>query len=237
MIDPTIRDRFASYSTPLEGCVPHLYCDTKGLVTVAIGCLVDSPGAAAALTGWDNPGAVEADWHRVKAMPPGLVWTRYAALSSPRLSADGIAAVVADRLDADVAVLERRWPHLSSWPAPAQAAILSLAWAVGPGTTGSGVSGPTWPHLGALLDAEEAAAHRGAADAEDWLAAAVAGQLAWASNAGVRPRDFTIAALFRLADGQTLAEACAGWPAGSSADAARKALAAFPFCQDPAVSP
>lgn len=231
MISPIVRAAFAAFSTPLEGCLSTLYRDIKGLETVAIGCLVASPGAAAALSGWDAPGAVEADWYRVHAMPPGLEAHRYAAPSSPRLSAEGVAAVVGERLDADVLVIERRWPDFGAWSDAAQAAIASLIWAVGPGTSGSGLTGPSWPHLGALLDAEEAAVHRGAIDEQDWRGAAVAGQLAWQSNPGVRPRDMATAALFLLAAGVSLTEALAGIPAGPSGDAARLALAAFPFCQ------
>ena len=214
MIAAAARDNWPAFSTPLEGCVPHLYCDSLGFVTVAIGALVDSPGAAAALTGWDDPGGVVADWHRVKALyqpPPArpLAFTHYAG--GPQLSAEGIAAVTEQRLDQAGTALAAVFPSFADWPAPAQAAALSLAWACGAGWPRS------WPHLTASCLAG------------DWLAAAGNCEIRWSDNPGVRPRDWAQRALFLLAAGTPLDEALAGIPAGTSGDAARRALAAFPF--------
>ena len=219
MIDPVVRDHFARFSTPLEGCVDFIYADTLGLPTVAIGCLLSSPQAAAALVGWDNPGGVEADWHRVKAsyqaaIEAGLrppAYTHYLAPSSPRLSAEGIAAVVAQRLDQAGAALAAVFPSFADWPAPAQAAALSLAWACGAGWPRS------WPRLSAFCQAG------------DWTAAGGDCAINAVGNPGVVPRNHCQRVLFELAAGVPLDEALAGIPAGPTGDAARRALAAFPF--------
>jgi GH24 family phage-related lysozyme (muramidase) len=206
--DP-IRSNWLAFSTCFEGVSPHLYLDIRGLVTVAIGALVDSPSAAAALTGWDNPGGVVADWHRVKAMPAGLVWTRYAAPSSPRLTPEGVEAVTLERLELAAAVLARTFPDFPSWPWQAQAATLSMAWAMGPGFASS------WPRWAAF------------ARARDWRSCASDCEIRWQDNVGVRPRNWANAALFLLAAGATDEEARAGWPAGPSAEVAGKALDAL----------
>ena len=206
IVDPRIRASWAAYSTPLEGCVPHLYLDARGLVTVAIGALVDSPILAANLTGWDAPGAVVADWHRVKAMPPGLLWTHYASPGSPRLSLEGIAAVTTSRLDQAADQLARSFPDFYAWPAAAQAAALSLAWACGAGWPSS------WPHLAASCRAG------------DWQAAASNCEIRSAGNPGVVPRNLCQRALFELAAGVSVEDALAGIPAGYTGDAARRAL-------------
>ena len=206
IVDPRVRASWAAYSTPLEGCVPHLYLDNTGLVTVAIGALVNSPSAAASLTGWDNPDGVVADWARVNAMPPGLVASRYAAPGCPRLTPEGIAAVTALRLDQAADQLARSFPDFFGWPAEAQAAALSLAWACGAGWPAS------WPHLAASCRAG------------DWQAAAGNCEIRSAGNPGVVPRNLCQRALFELAAGVGLEEALAGIPAGYTGDAARRAL-------------
>lgn len=217
-MSPAVRTSWLAYTEPLEGRVRTLYRDVRGLCTTAYGLLCDSPGAAQTLA-WRQldgtlatPWEVAAEWARVHALPASRLPGYYAVGRYLLLDDVELARVTLTRLDADVAVLEERWPQLASWSPFAQAALLSLAWAVGAGAGGSGLTGPTWPHLQA------------AAAAQDWIGAASAGQLRWQDNPGVRPRDYTVRALFLLASGASLAEACASWPPGSSADAARRAL-------------
>lgn len=212
MIAPDVRAGWVGFSTPLEGCIPHLYLDTKGLVTVAIGALVDSPGAAAALSGWSDPGGVTADWYRVKAMDPGRAASHYAG--GPQLTPEGIAAVTTSRLDAAGVALLHAFPAFYDWPAPAQAAALSLAWACGAGWPAS------WPRLSRFCSAAS------------WMDAAGDCQINAVGNPGVMPRSEAQRVLFLLAGGTALAEALSTIPAGPTGGVARRALAAFPFCLD-----
>lgn len=210
-IDSSVSSAWVGFSTPLEGCIPHLYLDTKGLVTVAIGALVDTPGAAASLVGWDNPGGVVADWYRVKAMPSGRAASFYAG--GPCLTPEGIAAITASRLEANAVVLAHAFPDFPTWPAPAQAAALSLAWACGAGWPSS------WPRLSAFCRAG------------DWAGASEDCRINAVGNPGVVPRSEAQRALFMLASGAEVAATLAAIPVGYTGDAARKALAAFSFCQ------
>ena len=224
----SVLDGWGRFNEPLEGHVDTLYLDTKGLETTADGILCDSPAAACAFA-WlrpdgspASPAEIVAEWNRVKAMRPGLVWTRYRIPSGLHLSADELERVVLARLLADVAVLLRRWPCLLTFPAAALAAIFSLTWGVGPGTSGAGLTGPTWPHFQAAVDQE------------DWRAAARAGVLSTVNNPGVAPRDLATAVLFYLAAGEELAAArslagLVGGPGRPTAAAALTALEAFPF--------
>jgi hypothetical protein len=85
---------------------------------------------------------------------------------------------------------------------------------VGPGASGHGLESREWPHEQAALDAQ------------DWRAAAEAGQLSWQNNPGVRPRDYVVRALYLEAAGDA-PETSRVFPAGSSAAPALRALAAW----------
>lgn len=223
-IDAQVRAGWLAFCAPLEGGaeVDVMFRDIRGLVTTGEGILIDSPHAAAAIR-WvradGSPAAlsdVAAEWWRVKALPPARVWSYYSGAAhgaALRLAPGEVERITLDRLDADVEVLTRRWPAFGSFPAPAQAAILALAWAVGPGSTGAGITNPhEWPHFDADVDRQ------------DWRACAVAGQLRWSDNPGARPRDLCVSALFLLAAGASDEEARAGWPPGPTAAAAGRAL-------------
>ena len=130
---------FRLWVSRFEGTIPHLYLDTLGLVTTAVGCLVDPVELALGLPFARPDGdparadEIRADWQRVKAMAPGLFAPRYATADALTLTADGIAAVVAMRHDANVRALLRIFPDLDSYPEPAQLAMLGMAWAMGVG--------------------------------------------------------------------------------------------------------
>lgn len=221
ILDTRVRAAWVGLNTPLEGCVAHMYQDIRGLVTVGIGNLIDPVGGALSLP-WTTPtgrtasrSEIRGEWERVKAMQPGLLAARY-ELDGGGLTLEdsAIEGLVLARLDADADILTARWPELPDWPAAAQAATAALAWAVGAGAAASGLTGPSWPHLARALGAQ------------DWKVAALAGQLSWAGNAGVRPRDFVVQALYLDAAGVAPDEARA-LPPGPSAEAAMMALAAW----------
>lgn len=138
---PVVRTSFVRFSTPLEGCVSHLYLDVKGLVTCAIGVLVDPIELALALPwvradgGRATRAEVAAEWHTIKGRPE-LARQGHraaAALCQLHLTAEGVELVTLDKLDAMVRALARRFAEMGEWPAPAQLAVVSLAWACGAG--------------------------------------------------------------------------------------------------------
>lgn len=218
-----VRRAWVAYSTPLEGCVAHLYRDIRGGVTTAIGLLVDSPSAAAALAWRRQDGRLASaeedgrEWARVRALPAAHLDSYYARGAYLYLDDSEIQRVTLTKLDADGDVLAGYWddPRASfaAFPPEAQAALLSLAWAVGAGSSSHGLTGPEWPHLQTAIDAQ------------DWRAAAAAGQLRWSDDPGVRPRDLTVSVLFLQAAGASYEEARATWPQGPVAETAEQALA------------
>lgn len=140
MIYPCVRATFYDFTAPLEGVVPWMYLDIRGLVTVGLGCLIDPlPLAIPLQWHWADFGAVarvdaiDAEWHRVKSRTEIAKLGHLAALryTELRLSDDGIRALAMRRFDENAAVLSRRF-DLASWPADAQLAVCSMAWAMGP---------------------------------------------------------------------------------------------------------
>lgn len=220
ILNPRVRAGWVAFNDPLEGHVDSLYLDTKDLETTADGILCDSSAAAQAMA-WlksdgtpASPAEVDAEWHRVKAMRPGLVWSRYRVGGFLHLAPEELERVTLQRLDADAEILAASWPSFTSWPWQAQAAAAALAWGCGPGAQRPGLTSPDWPYFHADV------ARR------DWRACATSGQLSWTNgNAGVRPRDMAISALFLLAAGASWDEARAAWPADPVADVAAMALA------------
>lgn len=135
----SVLNAFVSFSEPLEGAVPYLYVDVKGLVTIAIGVLVDPIDYAVPLPLLRADGTpataseIVAEWNRVKSDPTLAKLGHLAAakVTRLRLSADGLKAVTRRKLDQVDAQLAKRFPAWAEWPADAQLAILSLAWACG----------------------------------------------------------------------------------------------------------
>lgn len=136
----SVRDAFVRFSEPLEGKCAHMYLDVKGLVTTAIGNLID-PVAYAVTLPWKHPDGrpatqdeIRAEWSLVKGrvdlkMRGGVI---YKTITSLRLDEEGIARVVGRKLDQNDDYLRRRFAAFEEWPADAQLATHSMAWACGP---------------------------------------------------------------------------------------------------------
>ncbi len=136
---PAVRASFLRFTAPLEGSVPWMYLDILGLVTVAVGNLIDPIGYTVLLpfVRPDGSPASESEiaeaWHAVKSRPE-LAKQGYRAaerVTSVRLTPFGIETVVLKKLDEIDAALSRRFADYPSWPADAQLATLSMAWACG----------------------------------------------------------------------------------------------------------
>lgn len=137
----SVRAAFVPFSAKFEGVVPWLYLDVKGLVTTAIGNLVDPVETALAVPfvhkGTDIPATEEAirrEWRRVKEDPNAARRGHRSleAATSLRLTPAGIDLVVSRRLAINDQFLRGRFPEFESWPADAQLATHSMAWACGP---------------------------------------------------------------------------------------------------------
>lgn len=173
----SVRAGFIPFTSPLEGVVDFLYCDVKGLVTTAIGNLVDPVDYALVLPFVRPDGSyaereeIRDAWLAVKArqdlkLRGGMA---YRDVTTLRLTKEGIAAVVGRKLDQNDAYLRARFSEFEEWPADAQLATHSMAWACGPAFR--------FPVLEAALRAQ------------NFSLAAIECTINETGNAGIRPRN------------------------------------------------
>ena len=161
-----VRDAFVPFTAKFEGIVPWLYQDVKGLVSIGIGNLVDPIALAMDLpfvrVSDGRPATREQiadEWQRVKTQPPdaqgrtaaqlGHLYTKQ--VTTLRLMDDGIRKLVAGKLAQNEACLLTGFPDFKDWPADAQLATLSMAWAVGPAFWEPRAGRNYWPRLTAAL--------------------------------------------------------------------------------------
>lgn len=142
-----VLSNWVKFNAPDEGVEPFMYTDDEGLVTTAMGNLVDSsqsasatPWAPALLYPWINAdgspsdaSTIQAAWTAVKTAYPGVTSVNCAPLTTIRLTQAGIQQVVSAELTSDETVLRNYFPSWDSFSADAQMGILSMAWAMGPG--------------------------------------------------------------------------------------------------------
>jgi hypothetical protein len=134
-----VAEAWFGFNARHEAVIYHLYPDSKGLVTAAVGNLADPLPLAQAMPLRRADGSlasadeIEADWLRVKHLPDGprLGAPAAAKVVQLHLTRADVEALVASRRDANAAALEIRFPGFASWPASAQMAVRSLAWAAG----------------------------------------------------------------------------------------------------------
>ncbi len=182
-----VAEAFVAFSAPLEGVVPFLYLDVRGLVTTAIGVLVDPVSAAIHLP-WVRPDGspashseIVSEWSKVKSRQDMKLrgGGAFKAISSLRLTDEGVRQVtqtVLERMDRQLAA---RFPEYAEWPADAQLATLSMAWACGPAFR--------FPRLEAALRNR------------DFLTAAAECGISTEGNPGVQPRNRANTVLYRNA--------------------------------------
>lgn len=173
----SVKDAFIEFSTKFEGCVPFMYLDIKGLVTCAIGNLVDPIETVAGVPFVNEDGSdcswseIAEAWNAVKSRQDmahrgGMA---FADVTKIRLTPDGIKHVVFWKLHQLVDVLSSRFPWFVYWPADAQLGLISMAWAMG-------------PHF-------KFHNFQSAAMAQDWLDCAKECHMDDAQNPGLRPRN------------------------------------------------
>jgi hypothetical protein len=149
-----IQSGFPAFSTMFEGRVPYMYLDIKGLVTVGVGNLIDPVEVAQALPfrfknkpGINAPGSpatadqIAVEWQTIKN-DPTLATKGYKAcepIITLELSDDAIDSLILDRLMHNESFLKRQpwFQGFDTWPADAQLALLSMAWAMGPAGPGA----------------------------------------------------------------------------------------------------
>src|ERR1700722_7609576 len=179
---PVIQSSFPAFSTKFEGRVPHMYLDVLGLVTVGVGNLIDPVETAVTLPFQfkNNPGSaatkdqITQEWQTLKNNT-SLATKGYkacAAITQLELSDDAINSLILSRLTQNESFLKRQqwFQSFDTWPADAQLALLSMAWAMGPGGPGG------FPHF------------RAACQSLDFATAAAQCKMNEAGNPGLVPR-------------------------------------------------
>ena len=139
---PVVSENFFDWSMKFEGYVLWPYLDVKGLVTIGVGNLIDPVSAAASLPFVLADGSpasrdkICADWANLKKHQ-GLAKYHYnaaAAFTQIRLTELSVRQLVTSKLSANWAFMRAHYfPHADEWPAAAQLAVSSMAWAVGAG--------------------------------------------------------------------------------------------------------
>jgi hypothetical protein len=140
----SVQSYFRAFNEPFEGAIPFMYLDVKGLVTVGVGNLIDPVELATALPfRFKNqpeqhaaPAQIEAEWHKLKS-DTSLASKGHlacAALTELELGNDAIENLINHRLTSNETLLKSQesFHAFESWPADAQLALLSMAWAMGP---------------------------------------------------------------------------------------------------------
>lgn len=197
-MQPAVRSQFRAFNEPLEGVVPFMYQDIKGLITIGVGNLIDPVELALELPfQWkqrpDLPKAgnratqaeIRAEWKRIKA-DTTLAKRGFRAcepLTNLELSTEAIDALIAKRLEDNEAKLKKQtsFQNFESWPADAQLGLLSMAWAMGPNAF------TTWKKF------------TSACAAQDFDTASAECKMKEEGNPGVIPRNKADSTLFRNA--------------------------------------
>src|ERR1022692_3437837 len=148
----SVQSGFRAFNTQFEGCIPYMYLDIKGLVTVAVGNLIDPVELAQALpfcfksqSGISGSGAatveqIAAEWQTLQNDPSLAVKSYKAceAITQLELSDDSIGSLISAKLTGIENFLKRQqwFQAFDTWPADAQLGLLSMSWAMGPAGPG-----------------------------------------------------------------------------------------------------
>jgi GH24 family phage-related lysozyme (muramidase) len=150
-----------------EGCVPWMYRDTVGKVTVGVGLMLPDTKAAQALPFFlgsrpATPEEIAAEYARVDAMSMGRTSSFYKMPTSLELTQPTIDAKLSSVLQGFEADLRTEFPHYDTLPDGIKMALLDMIYNLGPAGLFKG-----FPHLiaavqtGAWAQAAEHCMRRG----------------------------------------------------------------------------
>ncbi|HSY68290.1 MAG TPA: hypothetical protein VK813_06600 [Edaphobacter sp.] len=136
-----------------EGCVPWMYRDTVGKVTVGVGLMLPDAKAAEVLpfvlgARAASPGEIAAEYARVDSMTLGRASAFYKIPSSLELTQQTIDAKLKSVLEGFEADLRIRFPHYDALPDGVKMALLDMIYNLGSEGLFKG-----FPHLVAAVEA------------------------------------------------------------------------------------
>jgi GH24 family phage-related lysozyme (muramidase) len=121
-----------------EGCIPYMYLDTVGRVTVAVGQMLPTAAAAQGLmfTRRDDGNRATAaeinqDYQAVAQQPPGRVASFYKQFTRLDMPEDAIDALLDTRIDEFEAGLRRDFPGYDSYPDEAKLGLMDMVFNLG----------------------------------------------------------------------------------------------------------
>jgi GH24 family phage-related lysozyme (muramidase) len=134
-----------------EGCVPWMYRDTVGKVTVGVGLMLPDAKAAQALPFFlgaraATPEEIAAEYARVDAMTLGRASGFYKTPTSLELTQQTIDAKLSSVLQGFEADLRTEFPHYDTLPDAVKMALLDMIYNLGPAGLFKG-----FPHLVAAV--------------------------------------------------------------------------------------
>jgi len=134
----SFRDKIRDDLKADEGCIQHMYLDTRGYVTVGVGHLVRNSEAAKKLrficrdSGADaTPEQIESDYRSVKRQPPAKVASFYKAATALDLPMTEIEALLNQQIDEFEAGIRARLQKYDQFPDDARKALLDMAFNLG----------------------------------------------------------------------------------------------------------
>jgi GH24 family phage-related lysozyme (muramidase) len=137
-----------------EGCIPWMYRDIAGNVTVGVGLMLSGSDAAQSLpflTGFRaaTPQEIAADFTRVNTLPPGHASGFYKSPSSLELSQQTIDAKLSGVIKNFEIGLRARLPQYDAFPDGIKMALLDMIYNLGPEGLFKG-----FPHFIAAVEAQ-----------------------------------------------------------------------------------
>ncbi len=121
-----------------EGCINHLYLDTNGNVTIAVGQLVSSANDAKKLIlhvrDSGEPASeqqIVQEYDNVIAQKKGMVAANYKAFTSLEMRDEDIDTLLDQRIEGFVCDLQQKLGAFEQFPSPAQEALLDMAFNLG----------------------------------------------------------------------------------------------------------
>lgn len=186
----SVKKIFPEFSKKFEGYVNWMYLDVKGLVTIAIGVLIDPISLAERLPFVKKDGSLASkeeirfEWTQIKSRKELAKEGHRSAKKycSLRLTDEYISKLVISRLEMNENYLiKKHFPDFNSWPADAQLAVLSMAWALG----------ADFPSSYKKL--------KEACLVKNWKLAALNCHISEVNNAGIKPRNEANVRLFNSA--------------------------------------
>ncbi len=132
------RERLKSSIQHNEGCIDHMYLDTRGNVTIGIGQLVPSADFAMTLrlVLRDSGEAASAqqiteDYDNVSAQQTGMTAARYKPFTRLEMTHADIDSLLDNHIDEFTGGLEREISDFNAFPDTAQEALLDMAFNLG----------------------------------------------------------------------------------------------------------